>query len=87
MFTLKEICIFVCMQELREVASQAVTVQEAAVTFVEWPLGRKLPVKHERVRAAVQQVSFAARISSLFGAQTWVVCKLLGASSQSSMRE
>ena len=44
-------------QELLEVASQAVTAQQAAVTYLEWPLGRKLPVKQERVRAAVQLVS------------------------------
>ncbi len=47
----------VLQQQLAALATQTLAVQSSSLTFVEWPLGNRLPVRHERVRAAVQQAS------------------------------
>uniref|UniRef100_A0A7S3VUP0 Signal recognition particle subunit SRP68 n=1 Tax=Dunaliella tertiolecta TaxID=3047 RepID=A0A7S3VUP0_DUNTE len=44
-------------QQLASLATQTVAVQSSSLTHIEWPPGNRLPVKHERVRAAVQQAN------------------------------
>ncbi|KAF5843512.1 hypothetical protein DUNSADRAFT_14428 [Dunaliella salina] len=44
-------------QHLASLATEVVAVQSSSLTYIEWPPGNRLPVRHDRVRAAVQQVT------------------------------